>query len=111
LGQLESVCSSTGVSAEDAFCASLFDVSGVAYTAEQVSTWLSGLGFGLVANRGVRAFADYVSRERLRDPVFFDALLRLEKAAADRPPYKHMARYVHLLARAPGAQQANSIIR
>ena len=102
LGQLESGCSGSGISAEEAFCASLFDVSGMAYTAEQVSAWLSELGLKIVANRGIRAFADYVPREHLRDPVFFDTLLRLEKAAADRAPYKHMARYVHLLARAPG---------
>jgi S-adenosylmethionine-dependent methyltransferase len=93
--------SPAGAPTEHAFCASLFDVSGVAYTCEQVSMWLSKLGLRVVAERGVRVFADYLPPGRLEDPAFFDALLRLEKAVADRTPYRQLARYRHLLARAP----------
>jgi S-adenosylmethionine-dependent methyltransferase len=79
------------------FCASLFDISGMAYTSGEVSLWLANLGLTVAAICGVRCFADYVPRERLDDPQFFDALVRLEKAAACRLPYMLQARYVHLL--------------
>jgi S-adenosylmethionine-dependent methyltransferase len=82
-----------------AFCATLFSISGMAYTAEEVSAWLAGLGLTITASCGVRAFADYVSRERLDDPEFFDALMRLEKTVACRSPYLLLARYIHLFAR------------
>lgn len=83
---------------DGAFCASLFNLSGVAYTAEEVSAWLGDIGLSITATCGVRTFADYVPRERLNDPEFFDALLRLEAAVASRRPYMLLARYVHLLA-------------
>ena len=102
LAQLELGQRGAGTPTENAFCASLFDVSGIAYTCEQVSIWLSALGLRVVAERGVRVFADYLPPRRLEDPAFFDALLRLEKDVADRMPYRQLARYVHLLARAPG---------
>jgi S-adenosylmethionine-dependent methyltransferase len=85
------------------FCASLFGVQGMAYTAEEVSAWLGGLGLEVTATCGVRAFADQVPAERLEDPAFLDALLRLERAAATRSPYRLVARYVHLIARKVGA--------
>jgi S-adenosylmethionine-dependent methyltransferase len=81
------------------FCANLFGVSGVAYTAEEVSTWLRDLGLGIDGFYGIRVFADYVPRERLAEPEFFDALLKLEKAIATRHPYNELARYVQLVAR------------
>lgn len=83
---------------DGAFSATLFGIRGVAYTAEEVGTWLAELGLVLTATYGVRAFADYVPRERLQDADFFDALLRLEKAVAARVPYRLVARYVHLFA-------------
>ncbi|NIV36572.1 MAG: SAM-dependent methyltransferase, partial [Anaerolineae bacterium] len=48
---------------------------------------------------GVRAFADQIPEERLLEPAFLDALLKLEAAAARLDPYRRIARYVHLLAR------------
>lgn len=80
-----------------AFCAGLFDLPGRAYTAEEVGGWLADLGLSVTAIYGVRAFADQVPAERLDDPEFFTALLRLELAAASLPPYCHIARYVHLV--------------
>jgi hypothetical protein len=45
----------------------------------------------------MRSFADCVPADRLEDAAFFDALLDLELAAANRRPYRSMARYVHLI--------------
>jgi S-adenosylmethionine-dependent methyltransferase len=84
---------------EGTFCAKLFDVPGRAYTAEEASAWLDELGLTATASCGVRCFADYVSPEHLDDPEFLEALLRLELAAATRPPYRSLARYVQLIAR------------
>lgn len=86
---------------KDGFCATLFDVPGVAYTAEEVGGWLREAGLSMTGLYGVRVFADYVPRERLDEPEFFDALLRLEKAVASRPPYNQLARYIQLLAHMP----------
>ncbi len=80
------------------FCATLFDVPGKAYTAEEVGQWLAELGLTVVTRHGIRAFADYVPREHLEEPTFFESLLRLELAVASRAPYKLLARYVHLIA-------------
>ena len=80
------------------FCAGLFDVPGVAYTVEEASAWLSDLGFGVMADYGIRSFADYVPPNRLEDEAFFEALLNLELASASRAPYRRMARYVQLVA-------------
>ena len=85
----------------DGFCATLFDVPGVAYTAEEVGGWLREEGLIITGPYGVRVFADYVSRERLDEPDFFEALLRLEKAVASRPPYNQLARYIQLLGQKP----------
>jgi len=83
------------------FCATLFDVSGVAYTAEEVSAWLCDAGLRKTGIYGVRVFADYVPRERLDEPNFFKAMLGLEKAVAARPPYNELARYIQLVAHRP----------
>ncbi len=83
---------------EAGFCASLFDIPGLAYTAEQVSHWLAEVGLTVTATRGLRIFSDYVEHTRLDDPDFFDALLRLELAVTTRSPFKLLARYLQLLA-------------
>jgi S-adenosylmethionine-dependent methyltransferase len=80
------------------FHASLFDISGAAYTVDEVRPWLVESGLTLTGTYGVRAFADFARHERLEDPDFFDALLRLEMAAATRSPYNLLARYIQLLA-------------
>ncbi len=81
-----------------AFCARLFDVQGRSYTAEEAGAWLAALGLTVTATYGVRAFADLVPRERLADSRLRDALLQLEMAAANLPPFCNIARYIHLLA-------------
>lgn len=82
----------------DRFHAPLFDISGVAYTSDEVGEWLEELGMVLTATYGARAFADFVRPESLEDPGFFDALLRLETAASARSPYNLVARYVRIIA-------------
>lgn len=83
---------------DGSFCARLFDVAGMSYTAEEVSAWLVDLGLEITVVCGVRAFADFVPSERLDDPEFFEALLKLELAAVDRSPYNRLARYVQIIA-------------
>jgi S-adenosylmethionine-dependent methyltransferase len=84
---------------DGSFHAGLFDIPGQAYTAEEVSAWLPPMGLTLTAMCGVRAFADQVPEDRLHEPKFLDALLRLESAVARLDPYRRIARYIHLLAR------------
>jgi len=90
------------------FCAALFRLDGTAYTAEEVETWLAEMGLALVARCGVRVFADYLPRERLEDPTFFDAVIHLEKAVAERLPYRSLARYGHLIARKEAPDEATA---
>ncbi|MEJ2734952.1 MAG: methyltransferase [Anaerolineae bacterium] len=86
------------------FCATLFDVPGMTHTADEVSVWLADLDLEVTATYGVRAFADFLPRERLGDPEFFEALLSLELAVANRLPYKLVARYAQLIARKGNVQ-------
>jgi S-adenosylmethionine-dependent methyltransferase len=94
-----------------AFCASLFNLPGMAYTTQEACEWLGNLGLAVSAVCGVRLFADFVPSERLKDPEFFDILLRLEKAVASRPPYMLLARYVHLLSHKRDAPLDGSVDR
>jgi len=57
----------------------------------------------VVAQYGVRIFADYLPAEKLADPEFFAHLLELEAAAAALHPYRLIARYIQLLGRKPEA--------
>jgi S-adenosylmethionine-dependent methyltransferase len=86
------------------FRATLFDLPGRAYTADEVSAWLAELGLTVTAHLGVRAFADQICQQHgtgcldAQRADLWEALLRLELAAASRSPYKLIARYVHLIA-------------
>jgi 2-polyprenyl-3-methyl-5-hydroxy-6-metoxy-1,4-benzoquinol methylase len=84
---------------DGAFHAKLFDVPGQSYSAEEVSAWLPPLALSIKATRGVRIFADRVPPQHLTAPAFLEALLKLESAAAGLEPYRHIARYIQLLAR------------
>ena len=81
------------------FCAALFDVAGRAYTAKEVIAWMEEVELASPTVYGVRAFADYVSGERLSDPDYFDAMMKLEISAASCRPYSSIARYAHLVAK------------
>ena len=61
------------------------------------------VGLELMAEYGVRIFADYVPAEKLADPEFYARLLELELEAGSISPYKLIARYNQLLARKPAA--------
>jgi S-adenosylmethionine-dependent methyltransferase len=91
------------------FRSALFDLTGMAYTVEEVGGWLSEIGLVLQAACGVRVFADFLPRERLDDPGFFEALLRLEKEASALPPYSRLAHYGHVIARRPAHGQPPSL--
>ncbi len=80
------------------FRAALFDLQGRAYGAEEVVAWLDAVGFATVAVYGIRVFADFLPSERLHEPGFFEAVLGLETAVADRAPYSRLARYFQLVA-------------
>ena len=56
-------------------------------------------GGEMVAEYGVRIFADYLPAEKLADSEFFAHLLELETAAGALHPYRLIARYTHLLGR------------
>jgi len=58
-------------------------------------------GLEMLAEYGVRIFADYLPVEKLADPEFFARLLELEMAAATLHPYRLIARYIQLLGRKP----------
>jgi 2-polyprenyl-3-methyl-5-hydroxy-6-metoxy-1,4-benzoquinol methylase len=87
---------------QEGFRASLFDLTGVAYGAGEVAAWIRDAGLAVTGAYGVRAFADYVPRQRLEEADFFEALLRLELAAADQAPYRLMARYLQTIAHKQG---------
>jgi S-adenosylmethionine-dependent methyltransferase len=55
----------------------------------------------VIDTRGVRIFADFVPRQRLQDPAFFQELTSLEILAAAEFPLNRMARYLHLVALKP----------
>ena len=83
---------------DGAFCARLFDLTGRAHLAEEVSAWLAGLGFTVAETCGIRAFADLVPSAKLEEPGFFEALLELELAVASLTPFKDVARYRQVIA-------------
>lgn len=72
-----------------------FDVA----TAEAL---LAGAGLRVEQVHGVRVVADLVPGALIdTEPGALDALLALELAAADQPPYRDIATQLHLLARRP----------
>jgi S-adenosylmethionine-dependent methyltransferase len=48
---------------------------------------------------GIRIFADYLPEEKLREAKFFHKVIELERRALDKDPYRHLARYIHIIAR------------
>ncbi len=76
-----------------------FDASIRTFDPDEMNTEAKRAGLYLLADYGVRIFNDYlVNDQRKYEPGFFDALMELEAAAANLPPYKGIARYRHLLA-------------
>ena len=66
---------------------------------DDVSATLEAAGATVVGRYGVRLFADCLPPDKLRDPAFWDRLFDLEIAAGPQEPYRHLARYTHLVGR------------
>ncbi|TNC79717.1 MAG: SAM-dependent methyltransferase [Oleiphilus sp.] len=69
---------------------------------EDVHCWLADNGFEVHSESGIRVFSDYVVEKRggLQDP---EKVLKKELQYSTRLPFKHMGRYLHVLARKTGA--------
>lgn len=48
---------------------------------------------------GIRIFADFFPAEKLQETKFFRKVIKLERRALDKDPYRHLARYIHIIAR------------
>ncbi|UGQ10046.1 methyltransferase domain-containing protein [Yinghuangia sp. ASG 101] len=68
------------------------------FTVDELTALLAKVGLRPGAVHAVRVFADLVPGVLVDDPASFDALLDLEKAAAELPEYRSLATQVHLLA-------------
>jgi S-adenosylmethionine-dependent methyltransferase len=82
---------------EQVSSADLFGLPRRTFTAEMVQETMNQVRVKMVAEYGVRIFADYLPVEKLADPEFFARLLELEAVAGTLYPYKLIARYTHLL--------------
>jgi len=84
---------------EQVSSADLFDLPRRTFTAEVVQEAMTRARVEVVAEYGVRIFADYLAGEKLADPEFFARLLELETVASTLHPYRLIARYTQLLGR------------
>ena len=69
---------------------------------ELVRQAMAGAGLTVVAEYGVRIFADHLPAEKLADPDFFTSLWELEVAAGRRDPYRQIGRYRQIIGRKQG---------
>ncbi len=83
--------------------ADLFGVPRRILPADRVRQELAEAGVDIVAECGIRIFADYFSEEELADHAFAAALWELEMEASHLEPYKRVARYLHVI----GIKQAS----
>ena len=79
--------------------ADLFDLPRHTFTVAAIQDALTQLGMVIVAEYGVRIFADYLDGSQLDDPCFYAQLVQLEIGAGSLSPYKQIARYSHVVAR------------
>jgi S-adenosylmethionine-dependent methyltransferase len=84
------------------FSADLFGLPRRAWPSETIREALIGRGIDVVAEYGVRIFADYVADEVLADPESYARLLDLERTASALAPYGQIARYNLILGNKPG---------
>ena len=87
---------------EQVSTADLFGLPRLTFTAEGMQKAMAKAGVKVVAEYGVRIFADYVPAGKLTDREFYARLLELETAAGALVPYRRIARYNHLLGRKTG---------
>jgi hypothetical protein len=70
------------------------------FTAAELTRLVTGAGLQAGATHGVRVFADLVPGEFIdQEPGALEALLELEKAAAEAPAFHSVASQLHILAR------------
>jgi S-adenosylmethionine-dependent methyltransferase len=86
---------------EQVSSADLFGLPRRTFPAEMVQEIMNQAELEMVAEYGVRIFADYLADEKLADPEFFSRLLELETVAGTLYPYRLIARYIQLLGRKP----------
>jgi S-adenosylmethionine-dependent methyltransferase len=82
---------------ESVLSADLFGLPRRIWPSETMREALIGTGIDVVAEYGVRIFADYVSGDKLVDPASYASLLELERAASTLDPYRQIARYTLFL--------------
>lgn len=68
---------------------------------EDVLGWLKAWGFEVVVQTGIRIFHDYMTPEALAK-TDLDELFALEYRYCRQPTYRHMGRYIHVLAKRTG---------
>lgn len=76
----------------------LFGLPRHALPLERLRRALSHAQVHTAAEYGIRVFADFFSAEDLEDVKFFARLQELEAEASQVEPYKHVARYLHIVA-------------
>lgn len=64
---------------------------------EEVISWLEDWGFHIEIQTGIRVFHDFMSPEAI-NATNMDELLALEYRYCRQPTYRHMARYIHIVA-------------
>ncbi|WP_346836521.1 methyltransferase domain-containing protein [Microbulbifer sp. SAOS-129_SWC] len=67
---------------------------------EWVEDWLAQVGLTVVAHSGIRCFHDFMTPQ-IRDKLPTAAIVSKELAYSRTDPYRQLARYIHLLCRAP----------
>ena len=82
---------------EQVSTADLFGLPRRTFETQAVQKAMDQAGVEVVAAYGIRAFADYLPRERLADPEFYARLFALETAAGALAPYRQIARYNQFL--------------
>jgi SAM-dependent methyltransferase len=83
--------------------ADLFGLARCTFTAEAMREAVAQMGVEVVAEHGIRIFADYVPGEKLADPEFYARLQELEMASGALSHYRPIARYNQFLGRKPKA--------
>jgi hypothetical protein len=58
---------------------------------------LAESGVHVVAEYGIRIFADYFTTEELLEPAYYLQLRELEMTASHSEPYRKLARYLHIV--------------
>jgi S-adenosylmethionine-dependent methyltransferase len=82
-----------------------FDVTVHRYSAEQMARWLGAANMQLIAQYGIRCVCDYLAdNARKYEPAFYEELRTLELVMGMRESYRHIARFMHLIAQAPSRE-------